>query len=163
MGNPGIEYSQMKCFYCHKKGHIQSNCEQKKRDMNPDDVDPLDQEWIFGTVASFHICKHRGWFDNYEPCGGYISSVYTGEKSQIVGIGDVKVRMYDGKIMTLTGVRHVPKSVTSIIAVMRLCSLGYGCRFSGGSATVTAKDGKVVMEGEMMPIGLFNLKGKQMN
>ncbi|KAM7279340.1 hypothetical protein ACFE04_006474 [Oxalis oulophora] len=105
--------------------------------------------WIFGS-SSFHVCLHRDWFDNYAPCGGYIYPLF-GDKIEIVGIGDVKVKLYDnnGSVMTLSGVRHVPTAITNIISSAGLRRSGYRC-LTGVTSTVT-KNGKLITEGEVMP------------
>jgi hypothetical protein len=114
--------------------------------------------WIFGS-SPFHVCSHRDWFDNYKACGGYIYP-HIGNKIEIVGIGDVKVKMYDGSVVTLSGVRHVPTYITNMISVMRLGIAGYKV-FMHEEATTVTKDGNkaVIMEGDTLPNGLFKLKG----
>ena len=54
------------------------------------------------------MCSHRNWFTSYENVNG--SSVFMGNNvsCQTVGMGNIRIKMYDNTIRTLTSVRHVP-------------------------------------------------------
>ena len=51
---------------------------------------------------------------------------------RIVGIGSIKVKMYDGTMTTLTEVRHVPKLRNNLISMGVLDYVGYKFVVQGG-------------------------------
>ncbi|KAL4341068.1 hypothetical protein GQ457_08G007840 [Hibiscus cannabinus] len=57
--------------------------------------------WILDSVCSYHITPNREWFSTYMPVNS--GSVYLGDDSccNIVGIGEVRIRIYDGTVRTL--------------------------------------------------------------
>lgn len=68
---------------------------------------PLQDSWILDTGCSYHMCPNKDWFDTYEPrnCG----TVFMGNDApcRAVGIGTIKIKMFDGVVRTLTAVRYV--------------------------------------------------------
>ncbi|VFQ95314.1 unnamed protein product [Cuscuta campestris] len=50
-------------------------------------------------------------FDTYQTCDGGAVKMANGARSKIAGVGTVQVRMFDGMVRTLTGVKHVPEVV----------------------------------------------------
>jgi hypothetical protein len=67
-----------------------------------------DQQWLLDSGASNHMCLHRHWFITYQSIDDGI--VYMGNdiSCKVVGIGSIRIKMFDGTIKILTDVRHVP-------------------------------------------------------
>jgi len=65
--------------------------------------------WILDSRCSYHITPKREWFKTYKSTN--FGCVYLGDDRccNIVGIGDVRIRMYDGTTRTLCDVRHIPE------------------------------------------------------
>lgn len=63
--------------------------------------------WVLYSVCSSHISPNRHRFDEYKRVNG--DSVLMGNRvsCKTVGIGTMKVKMFDGTITTLTEVRNV--------------------------------------------------------
>ena len=123
----------IECYYCHKKGHIRKNCPERQRkgkeieDSSSDDnsvsiadgrsdydsdnalsviengIRPKD-EWILDSGCSYHMCPNRDWFITYREING--GSVLMGNNvaCKTVGIGTVKIKMYNGIVRTLAEV-----------------------------------------------------------
>ena len=118
----------IKCYNCGKKGHIKKDCWSKKKSENPEssnaqgnvastskDGEVLYSEatataggrkqftdvWLLDTGATWHMTSRREWFHNYKPISG--GSVHMGDDHalEIVGIGTVKIKMFDGTIRTI--------------------------------------------------------------
>ena len=89
----------------------------------------------------------REWFSTYKPYDG--GSVLIGNyvMCKIVGIGNIRMRMFDGQVRTLTNVRHVPD-------LRSLLSLGLlepqGCKFqvTKGSMTILKENGPQLVQDE---------------
>ena len=76
----------------------------------------LSDAWILDSRCTYHMCPNREWFDTYEPCDG--GSVLMGNDAacKTIGMRTIKIRMADGVVRTLGGVRHIPslkKNLTS--------------------------------------------------
>jgi len=54
-----------------------------------------------------------------------------------MGIGDIKIKMHDGTIKTLTSVRYVPDLKKNLISLSELDKNGYFNRGDGGVLKVT--------------------------
>jgi hypothetical protein len=54
--------------------------------------------------ATWHMTPNRDWFHTYEPISR--STMFMGDNHtlEIVGIGTIKLKMYDGLICTISGV-----------------------------------------------------------
>ena len=61
----------------------------------------LINSWILDLACSFHITPHRDWFDIYKSvnCG----SILMGNDAtcKVVGIGTIKIKMFDNVVRTL--------------------------------------------------------------
>ena len=66
-----------------------------------------DQHWLLDSGASNHTCLHRHWFITYQSIDDGV--VYMGNdiSSKVVGIGSIRIKMFDGTVKILTDVRHV--------------------------------------------------------
>ncbi|KAL0363821.1 UNVERIFIED_CONTAM: Retrovirus-related Pol polyprotein from transposon TNT 1-94 [Sesamum angustifolium] len=73
--------------------------------------------WILDSGCSYHIKPKREWFSSYMP--GNSGSVYLGDDRccNIVGVGDVRTKMYDGTIRTLSDVRHIQDLKKNLISL----------------------------------------------
>lgn len=67
-----------------------------------------DEAWMLDSASSFHVPPNRYWFSSYE--SGEFDLAYVGDDAgyHVDGIGDSKIKMFDGVESVLQGVRHVP-------------------------------------------------------
>ncbi|KAE8656252.1 Retrovirus-related Pol polyprotein from transposon TNT 1-94 [Hibiscus syriacus] len=111
------------------KEDIQKDCWSLNKNSNPqdntkntsDDGDALCCEasttvegrkrfadiWLIDSGATYHMTSRREWFHHYELVSG--GSVYSCNDYalEIVGVGTIKLKMYDGTIKVVRDVRHV--------------------------------------------------------
>ena len=73
--------------------------------------------------CSFHMCPHRKYFDTYKAYDASTIRIGDDSMSKVMGIGTVKVKMYDGAVRILTNVRHVPKLRRGLIYLGMLDTL----------------------------------------
>ena len=64
-------------------------------------------KWLIDSGATWHMTSRREWFQQYELVSR--GSVYMGDNHalEIVGIGTIKIKIYDGIIRTIQRVRQV--------------------------------------------------------
>ncbi|CAM8964429.1 unnamed protein product [Rhodiola kirilowii] len=140
------------CNYCKEKGHWKNECPKKQKqkqqgdgyvavaehDVNSEeDLALLANEqphykdvWILDSGASYHICPCREWFSTYEQIDGGNISIANSDVCKAVGIGSIRIRMYNGSFCTLNEVRHVPQMTKNLISLSLLDSKGFSFRGS---------------------------------
>lgn len=152
----------VECWNCGRMGHFKNKCKFPKRDDNGNDaanvitdevhdalslcVDSHIDSWVLDSGASFHTTAHREIMENY--VAGDFGKVYLadGEPLDVVGVGDVKLRMTSGSVWKIQKVKHVPKLMRNLISVGQLDDEGHNVTFNCGSWKVT-KGAMVVARG----------------
>jgi hypothetical protein len=174
---PKLKFRDMKdaCWNCGKKGHMSRDCQSKPSSSKPTRnqanvvVDEEDvgyalctgslvgeASWILDSACSFHMCPNRDFFTTYESKSG---NVFMGndQSCRVVGIGTVRIQMFDGVIRTLTDVRHIPDLKRNLISLGALDSLG--CRWSTAGGVLSVSQGsQMIMQG-MKSGNLYLLQG----
>ena len=67
--------------------------------------------------------------------------------SKVMGIGTMKVKMYDGAVRTMTNVRHVPKLRRGLISSGMLDTLEFDVSAKNGTMNI-ARGASVIMKGK---------------
>ena len=62
------------------------------------------------------MCLHRSWFHTYQSVDDGIVYMGNNVTCKTVGIGSIRIKMYDGIVRTLTNVRHVPELRKNLIS-----------------------------------------------
>jgi hypothetical protein len=75
----------------------------------------------------------------------------------VVGMGTVQIKMFDGVVRTLTEVRHVPSMSRNLISLSTLDTKGYKYYIVDGVSKVT-KGSLVVMKGDLKSTNLYVLR-----
>ncbi|KAE8691550.1 ABC transporter B family member 18 [Hibiscus syriacus] len=131
------------CYKCKEAGYMKRDCPKLKKqtdekcddssnsvnvvedanfdcsegDMLSISTTQLTDVWILDFGCSYHIMPNREWFSTYMSVNS--GFVYLGDDRccNIVGIGDVRIKMYDGSVRTLSGVRHIPDLKKNLISL----------------------------------------------
>ena len=112
---------------------------------------------LLDSGASHHICPHRNWFTSYENVNGSFVFMGNNVSCQTVGMGNIRIKMYDNTVRTLTSVRHVLDLKKNLISLGVLDSDGY--KFTGQNGVLKVSKGAlVVMKAEKVG-NLYRLKG----
>ena len=61
------------------------------------------------------MCENRDWFDTYEKKNEAEVFMGNDDACKVIGIGMVKVKMYDNIICTFNNVRHLPTLKMNLI------------------------------------------------
>ena len=89
----------------------------------------------------------KDWFDTYKPFNGGMVQMGNDSTCPIIGIGTVKIKMFDGVVRVLGNVRHVPDLRKNLISLGVLDDLGYSYSSKGGIMKIT-KCALMVMKGQ---------------
>ena len=72
-------------------------------------LEHLVDSWILDSTCSFHVTLNRDWFDTYRLVNSGIITMGNVTHCKIIGIGNSRIKMFDGVVRTLCDVRHVPE------------------------------------------------------
>ena len=75
---------------------------------------------------------------------------------KIIGIGSIKIKMYDSIVRTLTEVRHVLDFKKNLISLSTLDAKGY--RYSGEGGVLKVSKGTLVVLKGQLSHGIYTLK-----
>uniref|UniRef100_A0A2N9HUM1 Integrase catalytic domain-containing protein n=1 Tax=Fagus sylvatica TaxID=28930 RepID=A0A2N9HUM1_FAGSY len=118
----------------------------------------LNNSWLLDSTCSFHVTIHMSWFDTYRSvnCG----SIRMGNDAscKVIGIGTIKIKMFDNVVRTLGEVRHVPEMKKNLISLGTLDSKGYSYKSEHGIMNVS-KGAMVVMRGQRINDNIYKLLG----
>ena len=97
------------------------------------------------------------WFDTYKPYDGGMVQKGNDATCPVIGIGTVKIKMFDGVVRVLSNVRHVPNLRKNLISLGLLDDLGYSYSSKGGIMKII-KGALMVMKGQKVSM-LYRLIG----
>jgi hypothetical protein len=115
------------------------------------------EEWQLDSGASHHMCSHRNWFISYQSVDEGVVFMGNGIPCKIVGVGSIRIRMFDGIVRELTDVRYVPELKSNLISLGVLDSCGYKYTGQGGALTLS-KGSLVVMKATKVD-NLYKMEG----
>ncbi|EOY18934.1 Uncharacterized protein TCM_043452 [Theobroma cacao] len=80
--------------------------------------------WYLDSASATHICYQKDCFDLLQEV--VVGNLTLGNKSivKVMGIGVVKIKMFDGVVRSLGGVAYVPKMRKNLISLSLLDSKG---------------------------------------
>ncbi|KAK4400677.1 Retrovirus-related Pol polyprotein from transposon TNT 1-94 [Sesamum angolense] len=116
--------------------------------------------WILDSGCSYHITPNREWFSSYR--SGNSGSVYLGDDRccNIVGVGDVRIKMYDGTVRTLSDVRHIPDLKKNLISLGTLHKNGFIPKADEDRETIRIVKGALtMMKGKITAGNIYKLLG----
>jgi len=176
-----------KCYQCGKKGHVKKDCWHYKKSKEQateattsqgcvastsDEGEILYSEaaigskgskqlsdvWIMDSGATWHMTPRREWFCSYEPISE--GSVFMGNDQalEIVGIGAIKLKMFDGTVHTIQGVRHVKGLKKNLLSIGQLDDLGCKTHIDNGILKMV-KGALVVIKAKKIASNLYMLMG----
>ena len=95
--------------------------------------------WVLDSGASFHTTSQCDLLENYVV--GNHGKVYLadGEPLDIIGIGDVRLKMPNGSVWKIQKVRHVSELMRNLISMGQVDDNGHSVVFCNGGWKVTKR------------------------
>jgi hypothetical protein len=115
------------------------------------------EEWQLDLGASHHMCSHRNWLFSYQSVDEGVVFMGNGIPCKTVGVGSIRIMMFNGIVKELTDVIYVPDLKSNLISLGVLDSHGYKYTGQGGALTVS-KGNLVVMKATKVD-NLYKLEG----
>ncbi|KZV28460.1 hypothetical protein F511_03263 [Dorcoceras hygrometricum] len=171
------------CYNCGKPNHMAKDCRLPKKDKSqnrgqanvvqdrsvPIDLSEIDlsavvfeanlvdnpREWWVDTGATSHICSEKGMFSSYTAVSDRKLYMGNSTTSDVVGIGNVVLKMTSGKEVNLKNVLHVPDIRKNLVSGSLLSKAGFRLVFESDKFVLT-KGGMFVGKGYQHN-GLFKL------
>ncbi|GJS59214.1 hypothetical protein Tco_0653998 [Tanacetum coccineum] len=113
------------------------------------------------VIAAVHVCNSRDMFVDYHPLNVHEANVVFGGRTEVAGVGTVKLQLATGKVWTLRNVFHMHKSIKCIISFSRLGEsnlattmymVDEGCVLKNGDELVE----KAYVEGGLLRLSLVD-------
>ncbi|KAL0364114.1 UNVERIFIED_CONTAM: Retrovirus-related Pol polyprotein from transposon TNT 1-94 [Sesamum angustifolium] len=95
------------------------------------------REWRIDTGATRHICSDKEMFSTYTPINGRKLFMGNSATSNIVGIGNVVLKMTSGKELTLIDVLHVLDIQKNMVSGSLLVKSGFRLVFESNKFVLT--------------------------
>jgi len=113
--------------------------------------------WVLDSACSYHMTPKRDWFTTYQSISGGEVLMGNNMTCKVVGIGTVRIKMYDGVVRTLSDVLHMPDLKKNLLSLGIFDSQGYKYTSEGGVLTIS-KGALVFIKGKMVN-GFYMLQG----
>jgi hypothetical protein len=169
------------CYKCKDWGHVRKDCPElkkgvanivvSKKDDSDSDGDLLvlssekscGEAWLLDSASSYHATSNKEWFSSYSEGDFGLARLGDDTGYRVMGVGNIKLKMYDGQEVLLEGVRHVPGLRKNLISLGFLHGEGWLYQAMSDKKTLNVmQDGKTVMIGEKMGGHQYKLKGEVM-
>src|SRR3954464_7748960 len=95
--------------------------------------------WLLDSACTYHVCPKREWFSTYQPCDDGTVLMGNNAECKVVGIGSIRMRMFDGEVRTVANVRHVPEVSSNLLSLGALEARGR--RFASAKGTLKVRKG----------------------
>ena len=99
-----------------------------------------DKDWWLDSGANIHVCFDRDLFKSYQKSSGGSVTLGNDSVAQVLGIGDIELKMTSGKTLILKGVRHVPEVRRNLVSGSSLVQQGYKVVMESNKVVITRND-----------------------
>ncbi|KAM1684607.1 hypothetical protein ACFXTN_032657 [Malus domestica] len=152
------------CAFCHNKGHWKKDCpklktkgkESSEANVAEVETDLFDfalttsssfdcaTKWVLDTGCTHHMTPHKDWFSSLKEFDGGVVFMGGDNPCTTKRIGTVRLKLHDGMVKELTGVRYVPNLKKNLISLGTLESKGF--RFHSDGQTLKVTYGALVVK-----------------
>lgn len=115
-------------------------------------------KWILDSGCTFHICPVKGYFTEFHDFDGGRVMMGNNAVCKIIGIGNIRLKLYDATIRELKHVMFVPDLKRNLISFDMLDQMGYSVRIEYGKMMII-KGTETIMQG-LRKNGVFVLDGE---
>ncbi|KAH9696084.1 hypothetical protein KPL71_023037 [Citrus sinensis] len=114
-------------------------------------------EWILNTGATYHLCPIKEWFTDFRNLESSAVVMGNDQPCCTMGIGTIRLKIFDGMVRELKEVRFVPALKKNLISVGALEAKGYKVTIKNSIMKFTHR-AMVILQG-VRRHNLYYLKG----
>ncbi|KAH9684519.1 Integrase catalytic domain-containing protein [Citrus sinensis] len=114
-------------------------------------------EWILDTGATYHLCPIKEWFTDFRNLESGVVVMGNDQPCRTIGIGTIRLKIFDGMVRELKEVRFVPTLKKNLISMGALEAKGYKVTIEDGTMKFT-HGAMVILQGARRH-NLYYLKG----
>jgi hypothetical protein len=114
------------------------------------------EEWQLDSGSSHHMCSHRNWYISYQSIDEGVVLMGNGIPCKNVGVGSIRIMMFDGIVRELMDVRYVPELKSNLISLGVLDSCGY--KYTGQGGVLTLSKGSLIVMKETKTVTFIRWK-----
>jgi hypothetical protein len=103
------------------------------------------------------MCSRRNWFISYQSIDECVVFMGNGIRCKTVGVGSIRISMFDGIVRELMDVRYVLELKSNLISLGVLDSCGY--KYTGQRGALTLSKGNLVVMKETKVDNLYKMEG----
>ena len=148
------------------KGHFKNDCQELKNKNKETNGDAATMEeegyesvgvcvatkdlqrgkWILDSGCTFHMCLFKIYFSDYHDLNRGKVIMGNNAVCKVIGMGNVSLRLHDGKIWELREVRYVFDLKRNLISLGLIDQNGFSIKLESGKLLIM-KGSKIVMKG----------------
>jgi hypothetical protein len=106
----------------------------------------ISQYWYLDSGATQHMTPERGWFTSIVP-KARIVNIGDDSKCEMMGIGNISLRMPDGAHKQIQDVRYVPALAKTILSVSKITDAAIIAQFGINECVLKDAEGVTVAKG----------------
>ena len=110
------------------------------------------------STCSYHMTPNKDWFDAYKLVNSSFVMMGNDASCRVVGMGNIRVKIFDGVIRTLCDVRLGPKLRKNLISLGTLEGSGFNYKYINGVMKVS-KGVLTGMKGQKLARNIYKLMG----
>lgn len=120
--------------------------------------------WTLDLACSYHHIPNRSWFATYTKTKEGNVTLGDDHPCNVFGIGTIKMRMFDGMVITLTNMKHVLELKKNLVSLGYLRRNGYNFSSHSKSGVLTiTKGAMVVIRGRRLENNLCKMEGSMVS
>ncbi|KAF1336396.1 Integrase catalytic core protein, partial [Globisporangium splendens] len=124
-----------KCYGCNKVGHMKKDCPDQSSNRDSEVMFMANQAetdgWLLDSGASSHMTFTKLDFQTYEVLPEPVEIIIAdGATMKAIGVGNIRIKIDNGRIVTITEVLHIPQLDRRLISISKLTQRGLGVRFN---------------------------------
>ena len=82
------------------------------------------ESWVLDSACSYHMTPKKDRFDTYKPYNGCMVQMGNDSTCLIIGIGTMKIKMFDGVVRVFEDVRYISDLRKNLFSLGVLDDLG---------------------------------------
>ena len=110
------------------------------------------------SACSYHVTPNKDWFDTNRLVNSGSVLMGNAASCRVIGMGNIRVKMFDSVIRTLCDVRHVPDLRKNLISLGTLDTNGFNYKSANGVMKVS-KGVLTMMKRQKLAGNIYKLMG----